>query len=86
MYEIVLTQKAQRFYEKADAALAARLNRCFELPEENPHEHPNIKCLRGSLSGYFRYRIGDWRVVYQIREGEKVVIILMIAHRGRVYR
>ena len=32
-----------------------------------------------------RYRVGDWRVVYDIREEEKQVIILVIAHRSRVY-
>ena len=64
MYELVLTRDAQKFYERADSPLARRLNRCFENLGENPYNHPNIKRLRGTLSGYLRFRVipcfGAW--------------------------
>lgn len=86
MYEIRLSKKAQRVYEKAEKPLARKLNRCFDQLAQNPHSHPNIKRLRGELSGYFRYRVGDWRVVYEINDDQIIVIIVMIAHRRNVYR
>jgi len=86
MYEIRLSKKAQRVYEQADKPLALKLNRCFEQLTQNPHTHPNIKRLRGELTGYFRYRIGDWRVVYEINDEQVIVIVVMIAHRRNVYR
>ena len=86
MYKVELTKKAQRFYEKADKPLAGKLNRCFDHLSTNPHAHPNIKRLRGNLNGYYRYRLGDWRVVYEINEQQVVVIVLMIAHRQNIYR
>ena len=86
MYSLQLTREAQRFYEKADAPLARRLNHCFEQLQQNPYNHPNIKRLKGSLSGYYRYRVADWRVVYEICEDNRLVIVLIIAHRSKVYR
>ena len=86
MYEIRLSKKAQQVYEQADKPLARKLNCCFDQLAQNPHNHPSIKRLRGELSGYFRYRIGDWRVVYEIKEDEVIVIIVMIAYRRNVYR
>ncbi|WP_420642049.1 type II toxin-antitoxin system RelE family toxin [Candidatus Leptofilum sp.] len=86
MYEIRLSKQAQRFYEKADKLLVRKLNRCFNQLAQNPHEHPNIKRLRGELLGYFRYRLGDWRVVYEVEESQVIVIVTMIAHRRHVYR
>lgn len=86
MYEIRLSAKAQRFYDKADKPLVSKLNRCFDQLAQNPHHHPNIKRLRGELSGCFRYRVGDWRVVYEVKEEQIIVIIVMIAHRRNVYR
>jgi mRNA interferase RelE/StbE len=59
MYELTLTRKAQRFYEQANLSLVERLNRCFEQLRHNPYAHPSIKPLKGSFSGYFRYRVGD---------------------------
>ena len=41
------------------------------------------KPLRGTLAGYWKLRVGDWRVVYAIRGTE--VIVFTIKHRSRVY-
>lgn len=41
------------------------------------------KPLRGTLAGYWKLRVGDWRVVYAIRDHE--VIVFAIKHRSRVY-
>lgn len=86
MYEIKLTAKAQRFYDKADKPLTRRLNRCFDQLAQNPHAHPNIKRLRGELASYFRYRVGNWRVIYEVNDDQLLVIVFMIAHRRNIYR
>jgi len=86
MYELLLAHDARRFYERAEPPLVRRLHRCFERLRQNPYEHPNIKRLRGPLVGYLRYRLGDWRVVYAVNEEKRVVTVLLIAHRSRVYR
>ena len=41
------------------------------------------KPLRGTLAGYWKLRVGDWRVVYAIRDNE--VIVFAIKHRSHVY-
>ena len=85
MYDILLTKEARAFYDKADGPLAKRLNRCFEHLRREPHQHPNIKRLHGPLTGCYRYRVGDWRVVYRVDEHGAVVIILIIVHRSKAY-
>jgi len=44
---------------RSERALAKKLTRCFKNLENNPRSHPNIKPLKGSYSGYYRYRVGD---------------------------
>ena len=39
--------------------------------------------LRGKLSGYWKLRVGDWRVVYSV--GNSEVFILGIHHRSKIY-
>ena len=85
MYELVLTREARKFYEKAEPSLVRRLHRCFEQLRATPYEHPNIRRLRGPLAGYFRCRVGDWRVVYEVDEKRKTVTILLIVHRSKAY-
>ncbi len=86
MVEIRLTHDAQKFYQTADASLVGRLNRCFDQLRRNPYQHPNIKRLKDTLAGYWRYRVGDWRVVYRVDEGNRIVTIVLIAHRSKAYR
>ena len=42
--------------------------------------------LKGELRGLRRIRVGEYRVVYEIREGELVVLVIRVRHRRDVYR
>ena len=42
--------------------------------------------LRGQLAELWRYRIGDYRVVCELRDEVLVVLVLRIGHRKAVYR
>ncbi len=85
MYEVVLSAEAQEIYASADQALAKKIARCFEYLEQNPRFHPNIKALKGDFAGYYRYRIGDYRVIYQVDDDSNQVIINTIVHRRDAY-
>ncbi len=66
MVELVLTRKAQKFYQQAPPDLAQRLNRCFDQLCQDPYNSTKIKSLKGEFAGCFRYRVGDWRVIYKV--------------------
>ena len=85
MFDVRLSAKAQDFYRKADKPLARKLARCFKQLEREPVHHSNIKPLKGKLAGFCRYRVGDYRVIYQIDNRRQVVRVLKIAHRSEVY-
>lgn len=85
MYKVVLTRKAKAFYANADSILARKLARSFEVLEQIPYQHPNIKSLKGKLKGYYRYRVGDYRIIYEIDDQTIQVIVIKIAHRSQVY-
>jgi mRNA interferase RelE/StbE len=50
---------------------------------ENPRPS-GCKKLKGSKTDY-RIRIGDYRVIYEIRDGKLVVLVLNVGHRKDVY-
>ena len=86
MYSVRLLPQARRFYADADRPLANKLARCFEQLEENPRIHPNITRLKGPLAGYYRFRVGDYRVIYQVLHGSREVTVIYIRHRSVAYR
>ena len=42
--------------------------------------------LKGDKAGFWRYRIGDYRVLCDIQNKHVVVLVLTIGHRRQVYR
>ena len=52
----------------------------------NPHYGPNIKKLKGELSDFLRYRVGNLRIFYTVDEEEKLVLIHEIQDRKRADR
>jgi len=42
--------------------------------------------LKGDLRGLRRLRVGDYRVLYEIRDNELIVLIVRVARRGDAYR
>ena len=86
-FEVILLGQAEKFYKKATDDLCRRLDTCFESLETNPFQGSNIKLLKtGKAIRWYRYRVGDYRVVYEINSEVKTVGVLLILHRSSVYR
>ncbi|MES1999652.1 MAG: type II toxin-antitoxin system RelE/ParE family toxin [Pseudomonadota bacterium] len=44
------------------------------------------KALVGALGGLWRYRVGDYRAICELRDGALVVLVLQVGNRREVYR
>ena len=42
--------------------------------------------LKGGLKGLRRSRVGEYRILYEIRHDELVVLVVRVAHRREAYR
>lgn len=72
-----------RNLDKAAASrIIAYMNEVAAL--DNPRRRG--KALTGPFGGLWRYRIGDYRVVCDIRDAELLVLIARVGHRATVYR
>ncbi len=85
MYEVLLHPDAQKFYAKADKALVKKIARCLQQLEKEPRSHPNVKVLKGEYLGLYRYRIGDYRIIYSVEDEIVQVFVVAIAHRSKAH-
>jgi mRNA interferase RelE/StbE len=44
------------------------------------------KALKADLSGLWRYRVGDYRILCQIQDQQLIVLVVAVGHRRQVYR
>ena len=42
--------------------------------------------LRGDLKGCYKYRVGSYRLIYEIKKSVLTVIVIDIGHRKDIYR
>jgi mRNA interferase RelE/StbE len=85
MFEIYLSKEAEKIYLKAAPKTTRLLDNCFRHLELSPFRGPNIKRLKGTLEGSYRYQIGGTRVVYSADIESRKVFIESIGPRGDVY-
>ncbi len=85
MYQVALSAQARRVFEDANKVPQRKLDRCFDVLSRTPRSHPNIKALKGKLKGLYRYRAGDYRVIYRIHDDQLLVFVMKIVQRGGAY-
>ena len=42
--------------------------------------------LKENLSGLYKLRVGDWRVIYEVKREQRVVTVHKVGHRSKIYR
>ncbi len=83
-YSIQFTSRARRDLEGLDRATQLRLRSQIDRLAANPTPS-GAKRLHGE-EPYYRIRMGDYRVIYQVAGKQLVVIIVKIGHRKEIYR
>ena len=82
-YSLRIKQSAFKELQRLDKKDRVRLVAAIDRLAENPHIG---KLLKGELSGLRRIRSGNYRVIYEINEGEVLILVLRIAHRKEIHR
>ena len=80
-FEFLLHPKAARFLKKAEPSVRRRIREDLLRLADSPEE----KGERLMHSPFWRIRIGDYRVIYEIDREHSRVIVLFIGHRRDVY-
>ncbi|MCW3996360.1 MAG: type II toxin-antitoxin system RelE/ParE family toxin [Candidatus Bathyarchaeota archaeon] len=79
-FEIIFTREFSRELKRHDKQTQIRIIRALKILEDKPYAS---KQLVGRLSELKSFRIGNYRVIYEI-SGQKI-IIRTIGHRKKVY-
>lgn len=85
VYKLVYSLKALKTLAKIAPDMADTLHQKMLAIAENPFgSHSGAKKMQNTPC--YRLRVGQWRVVYEIRQAEVVVLVVKIGLRKEVYR
>ena len=85
-YALVLTEEFEKQFRKLDRSVQTIVAKWIRKHLEDCEDpRASGKALSANLKGYWRYRIGDYRLLVEIRDEELIIVAISIAHRSDVY-
>ncbi|MDE0383544.1 MAG: type II toxin-antitoxin system RelE/ParE family toxin [Defluviicoccus sp.] len=83
IFSIRIKESAAKELRRVAKPDRMRIVAAIDRLAETPHLGA---ALKGDLRGLRRLRVGDYRIVYEIRDEELVVLVVRVAHRRDAYR
>ena len=86
-YRVVYEREAIKSFSKIDKKQQILIISWIEknlIDTDDPKKHG--KALKGSLKNYWRYRVGNYRILADINDDQIKIIIVNIGHRKDVYK
>jgi mRNA interferase RelE/StbE len=79
------TPEAERDFQKLDKNLKRRIDEKLDWLLKN---FDNIipLSLTGKWQGFFKLRVGDWRVIYKVEWEKNRIIVYVIDRRDKIYK
>lgn len=87
-YSVELAESADRELGKLDAQHRKRILKFLQERVSKLEDPRSIgEALHGSQLGEFwKYRVGDYRLIAKIEDDRLVVLVLRVGHRREIYR
>lgn len=81
-YKIIFTDRAVKDIHKIDESTKERIGKKLMDYSLNPLSHS--KKLSDPVIGQYRFRVGDYRIIFDI--DDDVIVVLRIGHRKKIYK
>ncbi|MGD9560757.1 MAG: type II toxin-antitoxin system RelE/ParE family toxin [Pyrinomonadaceae bacterium] len=86
VYTVEFVKSAEKEFLRLPAKIRDKFTEALKLLSISPFsELLKIKKLKGTDNAY-RIRIGEYRLIYEIKEDRLIVLVIKIGHRREVYR
>ena len=81
-YRVEISRSAARAFERAPKAERVRLERAIDALSRNPRPPGKlVKAILGRRDQFLRLRVGNYRLMYEVDDANKIVLMLGIIHR-----
>ncbi len=86
-YSVKYKKAAEKKLEKMDATVRNRIKTWIDKNLEGC-ENPRAKgkALEGEWEGYWRYRVGNYRLVADIQDDKIIILIVNVDKRNDIYK
>jgi mRNA interferase RelE/StbE len=84
-FQVILVPEAQADIRRLDPSLRTRILNKLEWMGQNAELLRHQVLQRKEWIGCFKYRVGDYRIIYQVDWSAERLVVLKVGHRREVY-
>lgn len=85
-YQVLLTKQSEKALADLAKSQAKMAQRIADSIDRIAHDPDLGVSLRGELKGLYKYRVGPYRIIYEIKRKKLIIVIIDIGHRKEIYR
>lgn len=87
MYNLLYSKQAAKYIKKQDKPTRTRIKEALLTLAENPYNRDvlDISSLKG-VDSVFRLSVGDYRILYEVKDMELVIYVISAGSRGDIYK
>lgn len=83
---VVFADTAKKKFLKLDKTVQLQIKNFIFRLQDLQDPRSTGKALKGSLSGLWRYRVGDYRLICDIEDQKILITVLRVGHRREIYK
>jgi mRNA interferase RelE/StbE len=84
-YQIEYLKRAEKDIAGLDRVQQEKIIDAIEALARNPRP-PGVTAMQGKYKGHYRVRVGDYRIIYEVKDSVLVVQVVRVGHRKEIYR
>ncbi len=85
-WQVKIDDKALKVLSKLDKSAKTRIENFIDQLTDVASPRSIGKALQGDLKGLWRYRVGDYRLICQIKDSQLIILVVEIGHRKDIYQ
>jgi mRNA interferase RelE/StbE len=85
-WQFVFSDTAEKQFSKFDKPIQKQIISGIEKIVSSPNPKSLSTQLKGTKQQFFRFRIGDYRIIVRFKDKELVILALKIGHRRLIYK
>jgi mRNA interferase RelE/StbE len=85
-YKVIFSGEAERALKNLEKTTIRRIFIALQQLSEKPFENPQTKKMKGKEGNYYRLRVGNYRIIYEIKNNELIIYVVRLGPRGDIYK
>lgn len=85
-WTIDFSKTAKEELKHLDKPIRERIRNFIKRLQELPNPRIKGEALMGNLSEFWKYHVGDYRLICRIQDEKLIVVVVKVGHRMEVYK